>query len=476
MSHWFKNNNVESEDDSEEEADGEYVDEENDVAVQAQASNSEQLLVSVLRYLGIDDETLNKLADENYISSLQSNLIDIPSYLQTKLDSIFSTSLNNFEYDSCLGGGGCGVVLKCRHKMDGKMYALKFIPFADEDDDSNGQISINEALKEVKILSSLHHEHTVRYYNSFIEKEIPESFKKDIIHVCKENAIEISDKFLVIQMECCFTNLGSFLDKYKIGKGERNQLRSFLRQTLTGLSYLHREGIVHYDIKPHNILISEENKIKITDFGLSATAGRSSVGECADDCGTSLYFTDKFQKEERDLFALGITYFLMINNDNREASKLKQDPNNYEFSIDFTDMDKMLIKKMLTNPTSADELIKIIDKSKYFCCNCNLERIGMVQFIEHEKSEAHVKKIDLNKQLSNITDATNALIRISQSCNIPEPIYSHPLNTSFTCKIDFKAKSLTSNVHSTKKAAKNEASQLMLDLIKGECCQLLKDS
>ena len=71
---------------------------------------------------------------------------------------------NEFEVLKWLGNGAFGDVLKVKNKLDGCVYAIKRIKLNPKNKQLNRKIT-----REVKLLSRLHHENVVRYYNSWIE-------------------------------------------------------------------------------------------------------------------------------------------------------------------------------------------------------------------------------------------------------------------------------------------------------------------
>jgi glycogen synthase kinase 3 beta len=69
--------------------------------------------------------------------------------------------------------------------------------------------------------------------------------------------------------EFCDTNLEEVIQKAKENKRyiPMEDIRNFMRQILTGMAYVHKQGVCHRDLKPENILKNEKGVVKICDFG-----------------------------------------------------------------------------------------------------------------------------------------------------------------------------------------------------------------
>jgi len=63
------------------------------------------------------------------------------------------------------------------------------------------------------------------------------------------------------------TDLSQYMEKHSGGLEHRN-VRLFLFQLLRGLAYCHRRRVLHRDVKPQNLLISEMGELKLADFGM----------------------------------------------------------------------------------------------------------------------------------------------------------------------------------------------------------------
>src|SRR4051795_2258907 len=90
----------------------------------------------------------------------------------------------------------------------------------------------------------------------------------------------------------------------------------YARQILGALGFAHRHGIVHRDIKPHNIVVGPDGRLKVTDFGI-ARSGASQMTEAGSIVGTAQYLSPEQARgapvdPRSDLYSLGIVLYEML--------------------------------------------------------------------------------------------------------------------------------------------------------------------
>ncbi|PVV02219.1 hypothetical protein BB560_003335 [Smittium megazygosporum] len=144
-----------------------------------------------------------------------------------------------------VGEGTYGVVYKATDTKTGRIVAMKKIRLDGEDEGVP-----STALREISILKELNHVNIVRLL--------------DIVH---------NEARLYLVFEYLDMDLKRYIDNTLPNGLSIAQIKSYMHQLLTGLSFCHSRRILHRDLKPQNLLIDKSGLLKIADFGLGRAFG-----------------------------------------------------------------------------------------------------------------------------------------------------------------------------------------------------------
>ena len=244
-----------------------------------------------------------------------------------------------------IGRGGMGIVYRARQLSLDRPVALKVLPRSL----SRSHGFVQRFHEESKAMAELDHDNIVAV--------IDRGNEGDIYY------------FVMDYVE------GRGLDKL-IGSGiGTRQLIAITKQVCSALAYAHRRGLVHRDIKPGNIIVSDEGKVKIADFGLAGLVGsrrapRGHRGSRSLVMGTPLYMSPE-QKEDplkvdgrSDVYSLGMVMYEMIAATRPKLKHLVPPSYGHE-EADFR-LDPIVMKCLRAKPSeryqSAEELMADIER------------------------------------------------------------------------------------------------------------------
>ena len=161
-----------------------------------------------------------------------------------------------------LGKGGMGIVFKALSPVIDKVVAIKVLEPSEVLEITMGRDQLNDIfLTEARTLAGLHHRNLTTVWDfDYDEKGRP---------------------YFVMEYYC--NNLGIMIgESFQVEKKSRlihpEKVIHYGIQILDALAYLHHNNIVHRDVKPHNLLVTDNDTVKICDFGMSLVDGVSFNG------------------------------------------------------------------------------------------------------------------------------------------------------------------------------------------------------
>lgn len=156
---------------------------------------------------------------------------------------------------------------------------------------------------------------------------------------------------------------GKTLKKVIKEKGRlfQDQVISYSEQIAKGLQHAHINGIIHRDIKPHNILITDDDRVKIFDFGIAKHSESSTITNSGRIIGSVHYFSPEQARGlttdlRSDIYSLGIVMYEMV------TGRLPFDSES-PVTIALKHMQEPVIPPKTINPGISDKLNAVIMKA-----------------------------------------------------------------------------------------------------------------
>jgi eukaryotic-like serine/threonine-protein kinase len=204
-------------------------------------------------------------------------------------DSLIDTLFDGrYRIQRKLGAGGMADVYLAEDQELGRRVAIKIL----NGRHANDAQFIERFRREAKNAAALNHPNIVSIYDR--------GNAEDTYYIAMEFLDGRTLKELIVSR----------------GAAPINVAVEYARQILSALRFAHRHGIVHRDIKPHNVLVDAEGRVKVTDFGI-ARAGTSQMTETGSIVGTAQYLSPEQARggevdQRSDLYSLGIVLYELL--------------------------------------------------------------------------------------------------------------------------------------------------------------------
>ncbi|XP_051913614.1 striated muscle preferentially expressed protein kinase isoform X3 [Hippocampus zosterae] len=181
--------------------------------------------------------------------------------------------------------GRFGVIRECRENATGKVYMAKIIPYTQENK--------KEVLKEYEILKSLHNEKIMALHEAYV-----------------------TPRYVVLVAENCSGKelLHSLVERFRYSEDD---VVDYLVQILQGVEYLHNRRVLHLDLKPDNIMVTNLNAVKIVDFGSARSFNPLSLKQQNFSVISLEYMAPEIVKGEvvgppADVWTVGVVTYIML--------------------------------------------------------------------------------------------------------------------------------------------------------------------
>ena len=192
-----------------------------------------------------------------------------------------------YEVLSKIGAGGMADVYKGKDQMLNRYVAIKVLKKEYKEDEN----FVRKFRSEAQAAAGLMHPNIVNVYDVGEDRGL---------------------YYMVMELVEGIT-LKEYIEKK--GRLSHKEVISIAIQVCTGIGVAHAANIIHRDIKPQNIIISKDGKVKVTDFGIAKATTSNTVSSNA--MGSVHYTSPEqarggFSDQRSDIYSIGITLYEMV--------------------------------------------------------------------------------------------------------------------------------------------------------------------
>ena len=326
---------------------------------------------------------------------------------EEKADPLVGTRVNGFKVQSRVGSGGFGVVYRAFDTNLERSVAIKMLPPRIA---KAGQGILDRFLREARSAAKLAHPNIVT-----IHQICP---YKDTYYI----VMELVD--------------GGALHEYLAAQKRFSPAEAtrIIRAAAEGLGHAHRRGIIHRDVKPGNIMLTNDGQVKVSDFGLARDVlqGRDIVG-AGHSLGTPRYMAPEQARGEEptgssDLYSLAATFYALLTGrapfdaPNEREIMIKQvqepvpDPRQFVPDLPiaaFRFFEKAMAKDPNDRYTTADDFVAALDRLDFS------QRDASAPMAQALASQ--IGAISAEDRGSHLTETLGRAVRMAQRQRTPPP-------------------------------------------------------
>ncbi len=294
---------------------------------------------------------------------------------------IKSSNGETYEFTSRINSGGFGEIFQGKNLSTNEDLVLKTINIDNPD--------YRTALeREINLTISLSHKNIVKVYQSGYDDDNDQYYL--VMPFYKNGSLSdlLKKQTTLLPLDTCY---------------------NYFEQILTGFSFFHSKNIVHRDVKPQNILISNNETLLISDFGMAKNVTDATITNSFKGGGTYPYMSPEAWKLESsslqmDIYSLGIMFYQILT---MELPFMGRDYNEWKDLHCFKVIPNISNKRSDV-PVKLKEIIQKMtekDKTRRYQ-NCN----EIIEALKELKTDAAISNPNANL-LANLISNTNSQIQ-----------------------------------------------------------------